>query len=663
MTNCHVEESEIPCVAQGSESWPIAVVGPSNAGKTVLFNSLTGVYSIVANYPQTTVEPVQRTLNTENGALLLVDTPGIDSLTVNSRDELSTLKVILQQPIRGLLFCGHALNIKHSLILLAQLLELEIPIIACFNKADQAASSGLATDMGQLSSLLGMPLTEISAEHNLGVKQVREALVMFRGNHAASILPNVSIRYPVFVEETVEQLRLLFPLESRPPKGIALLFMQNDEVAQQWFTQRLAIEVLAEANRIVTQFQQKITSVRFRLALFQAREAWANRLAEKTVHQAAYALPTMMQKVGQATRHPILGWPIFILILWMTFQGVGFGAVRLGNWLDSFIFAPVTQIVGTWIGNPGLNEFVVGQYGILTMGIANAMVTVVPILLVFFLIVHFLEDVGYLPSLSVLTNRALLPLGLSGKAVLPLVLGSGCNTTATMSSRILATRKERLLVSFLVALGVPCSVQLGVLFAILATMPFSALLIVLGAVMITSVVCGMAMNKILPDNNQGREFILELPSFCWPHGRNIVRKTWFRIKWFLIEAVPLFMFAAVAMFVMEKTGILAFLKIWMHPLVTQFLLLPDKATEVFFLVLARREVGAIYFKQMVEAGELDFNQIVTGLVVITLFIPCVSNTVAMIKEFGARWAIATNLAIIAIAILVGKMVSLFLTLL
>lgn len=658
MQHCQVTTSEKVFLAQETDPWPMAIVGPSNAGKSVLFNSLTGEYSIVANYPQTTVEPIRRTIQTSHGCIELVDTPGIDSLTANSRDEHSTLKVLLQDGLRGVLFCGHALNVKRSLVLLAQLLELELPVIACFNKADQAASSGMVTDIRSLANLLGLPLVEISAEHDLGIGLVRESLESFRGNQSVGALPDLSIRYPAFVEETVEKLRKLFTLEQRPAKGVALLFMQDEEVAKEWFRDRLASEMLTEAQHIVQNFQERITSIRFRLALFQAREAWANRLAEKTVHQAALVLPTLLQKVGQATRHPILGWPIFILVLWLTFRGVGFGAVQLGNWLDGLIFTPTTQAIGALITHPWINEFLVGQFGLLTMGVANAMVTVVPILVVFFLIVHFLEDVGYLPSLSVLTNRALLPLGLSGKAVLPLVLGSGCNTTATMSSRILATRKERLLVSFLVALGVPCSVQMGVLFAILSTMPFSALLIVLGAVVGTSIVCGLAMNRLLPGSSHGQEFILELPTFCLPHWRNIVRKTWFRIKWFLIEAVPLFVAAAMAMFAMDKTGVLAFIKTLMHPMVTGFLLLPDKVTEVFILVLARREVGAIYFKQMVENSELDYKQIVTGLVVITLFIPCVSNTMVMIKEFGARWAAATNLAIIAIAILVGKLVSL-----
>jgi ferrous iron transport protein B len=290
------------------------------------------------------------------------------------------------------------------------------------------------------------------------------------------------------------------------------------------------------------------------------------------------------------------------------------------------------------------------------MGVMNAIVTVVPILLVFFLMINFLEDVGYLPNLSVLTNRTLGYFGLTGKAILPITLGFGCNTMATLTSRMLETKKERIILSFLIALGVPCSVQLGVMLAIMATAPFSALLTVFGAVAATQIVCGTIINRWIPTKKTS-DFILELPDFHLPSLRNIVRKTYFRIKTFLEEALPMFVVAAAMMFVLDKTGLLAVIKTVLRPIVTGFLSLPDKVTEVFILVLSRREVGAVYFKDMYEAAEVDYYQTVVGLIVMTLFIPCLSNTMVMIKELGLRWASAINISIILIAILVGGLVN------
>jgi ferrous iron transport protein B len=317
--------------------------------------------------------------------------------------------------------------------------------------------------------------------------------------------------------------------------------------------------------------------------------------------------------------------------------------------------------VGDLLTDPFLHEMIVGNFGILTMGVINAIVTVVPILVVFFLIINFLEDVGYLPNLSVLATRAFAPFGLTGKAVLPIILGTGCNTMATLTSRMMETREERIIVSFLIALGVPCAVQLGVMLAIFATAPFSTLLIVMGSVLATAILCGIALNRFMPARTAST-FILELPALHWPDWRNIVQKTYYRIKSFLLEALPMFVFAAALMFALEKSGLLLLIKKWLHPVITGFLSMPDKVTEVFILVLSRREVGAVYFKDMVDKGELDAYQIVTGLVVMTLFIPCISNTMVMIKELGTRWAVSINLAIIAIAILVGGLVDFLLRL-
>ncbi|MEI6413289.1 MAG: ferrous iron transporter B [Pseudomonadota bacterium] len=651
-----VQSTATPLVSPGA----IAIVGPPNAGKSVLFNGLTGNYSLVANYPQTTVMPLRRVTRCHMETVCLVDTPGLNALAVHSQDERSTVKVLLQEKIHAVLFCGDALNLKRSLVLLAQILELELPTLVCLNRADLAASSGMAIHIQRLAELLGLPVIETAVEHGIGFDQVKGAIAECLAG--ATPMSTAPIRYPAVVEQVILTLNDLFPLDRRPSRGLCLLFLQGDTLAEGWFANYLGEEILANAHQIALNLRNQLTPHRLLLSIFQSREGWANRLAEKTLHQAGVVVPTLLQTMSRATRHPILGWPIFLGILWLTFKGVGFGALELGGWMDATLFAPLIAALGKVISPPLLNEFLVGQFGILTMGVANAMVTVVPILLVFFFIVHLLEDIGYLPNLSVLANRSLLPLGLSGKAVLPLILGSGCNTTATLSSRILATRKERLLVSFLVALGVPCSVQLGVLFAILATMPFSALLIVLGAVLTTTVTSSLLMNRLLSGGTRPGEFIMEIPPFQWPHPGHILKKTLFRIKWFLEEAVPLFMLAAGAMFIIDKTGLLDMIKSALRPVVTGFLGMPDKVTEVFILVLARREVGAIYFRDMATSHLLDYNQIVTGLVVITLFIPCISNTMVMFREFGARWAVGSNLAIVAIAILVGGLVHALLSL-
>jgi ferrous iron transport protein B len=360
----------------------------------------------------------------------------------------------------------------------------------------------------------------------------------------------------------------------------------------------------------------------------------------------------MAQSMAWASRHPVWGWPIMLAIMYATYQGVAHVATFMADTLDGVIFGPIVARLDEWLTIPQLNEFLIGDFGLLTMGVMNAVVTVVPILIVFFGILNLLEDVGYLPNLSVMANRTLSKVGLTGKASLSLALGLGCNTMATMTSRMMETKRERIIVSFLIALGVPCAVQLGILIAILSTAPFAALLLVIGTVMATQIVTGLILNRMLPPERHG-DFILELPPFRTPVWRFTLLKTYYRVKWFLYEATPLFMLGAVIMFVLEKTGGLVVIERFFDPIITGFLALPIQATEVFILVLSRRELGAAYFKDMVDAGMVDFYQVVVGLTVMTLFIPCISNTMVMIKELGPRWAISINLGIVAIATLVG----------
>ncbi|MEO5340519.1 MAG: ferrous iron transporter B [Magnetococcus sp. MYC-9] len=616
----------------------------------MFFNALTGHYSFVANYPRTTVEPNRHHLSLNGWPVEVIDTPGISSLSIQSDDERSTLEVLLHESVQHILFCGDALRLRQSLVLLAQVLELGIPTLFCLNKSDEAARQGIVIDTEQLGRALGVAVVPTAALHGRGLENLGEQLLSASVN-------SKPVHYLRTVEEAVTRLGSLFPLEDRPSRGVLLHVLQGESTVEALFGHRLGQDVLGKAKALLHSFGRQVAAAHLTQSLFNTRHGWARQVDHAVTNRAPLVVPGFAYWAGWSARHPVLGWPILLAILWLTFLSVGSIAAEMASLLGEWIFDPLTQTVSALLTDPFLNDMVVGNFGLLTMGVINAIVTVVPILIVFFLIINFLEDVGYLPNLSVLANRAFAPFGLTGKAVLPIILGTGCNTVATLTSRIMENRAERIMVSFLIALGVPCAVQLGVMLAIFATAPFSTLLIVMGTVLATSVVCGIALNRLMPVHSAST-FIQELPALRWPNWRNIVQKTYYRIKAFLSEAMPLFVFAAALMFTLEKSGLLVQIKKGLQPIVTGFLSMPDKVTEVFILVLSRREVGAVYFKDMVDKGELDYYQVITGLVVMTLFVPCVSNTMVMLKELGARWAVSINLGIVAIAILVGGLVDL-----
>ena len=242
-------------------------------------------------------------------------------------------------------------------------------------------------------------------------------------------------------------------------------------------------------------------------------------------------------------------------------------------------------------------------------------------------------------------------MGLNGKAVLPMVLGLGCDTMATLTTRILDTKKERILVTLLLALGVPCSAQLGVILGLLGAISISALLIWGVVVFCVLVVVGFLASKVIQEDSS--DFILELPPMRVPKLGNIVVKTLARTEWYLKEAVPLFFFGTLLLYVLHETGALFVLERVSSPLVQNVLGLPAKATEAFIVGFLRRDYGIAGLNQM----DLTIPQILVASVTLTLFIPCIANFLIMIKERGVKMTLAMSAVILPVAFGVGGLLN------
>jgi len=250
-----------------------------------------------------------------------------------------------------------------------------------------------------------------------------------------------------------------------------------------------------------------------------------------------------------------------------------------------------------------------------------------------------------------MANRVFRIMGLNGKAVLPMVLGLGCGTMATLTARMLETKKERILVTLLLALGIPCSAQIGVMVGMFAGISFYAVLIWMGVVATSMILVGLLADRVLPGDKAN--FLLEIPPLQVPTIKNLLVKTLARMEWFLWEAVPLFLFGTAFLFALDQLGLLMVLQKWAEPIVTGFLGLPVKATEAFLLGFLRRDYGAAGLFVLAQEGKLDGTQIVVSLATLTLFIPCLANFFMIIKERGWREALAMAGFIFPFAILIG----------
>jgi ferrous iron transport protein B len=389
------------------------------------------------------------------------------------------------------------------------------------------------------------------------------------------------------------------------------------------------------------------------------RNGWAHGLAERLRSVRPGGAARTRDWISRAVREPLTGLPILALVLYGLYLGVGvFGARVLVGLVEhglfqSYVNPTVVAAANRLVASAWLRDFLVGEYGLFTMGLTYAIAIVLPVVTVFFLMFGWLEDSGYIPRLAIFTDRLFRTMGLNGRAVLPMVLGFGCDTMATMTTRILSTRKERLIAVLLLALGIPCSAQLATILGILGGISLAAVATLLGVVTAEMVLVGFLASRLLPGDRS--DFILELPPLRLPSVRHLLVKTAARVRWYLSEAVPLFLAGTTLLFIMDRTGMLAALMRVTRPVVTGWLGLPAEAAPVFVMGFLRRDYGAAGLFQLAHRGGLNGTQAVVALTVMTLFIPCIANLLMIIKEQGVRAAATILVSVTVIAVSTGAL--------
>lgn len=420
------------------------------------------------------------------------------------------------------------------------------------------------------------------------------------------------------------------------------------------------IETVATEGRGVAALRQVLPDAVIPSVGFEpGREhaAWAHALAVEFRRERPRVGRRAQERLSRLVRQPLTGLPILAVVLYLMYLAVGvFGAQTLVGLLENnvfrgFINPAAVALFDRFVPWALVRDLFVGEYGLITMGLTYAVAIVLPVVATFFFVFGFLEDSGYIPRLAIFSDRIFRAMGLNGKAVLPMVLGLGCDTMATMTTRILGTKKERLIAVLLLALGIPCSAQLATILGILGGISFAALLTLFGVVLGQMFIVGFLAARALPGERS--EFILELPPIRWPHMRNVVYKTALRVRWYLGEAVPLFLIGTVLLFALSRLGWLDAMTRSVEPLVVGVLGLPAKTAQVLIMGFLRRDYGAAGLFAMAHSGQLSGAQAVVALTVMTLFVPCVANFLMMIKEQGSRAAFAILAVVTVIAIGTG----------
>jgi ferrous iron transport protein B len=625
---------------------PVVLVGNPNVGKSVIFGALTGRYVTVSNYPGTTVEVTRGALP---DGTPVIDTPGTNTLTSQSDDERVTTDLLFsnRDRLRAVVQVADAKNLRRALLLTLQLAELQVPLVLNLNMLDEAEARGVTIDTERLSQKLGITVNSTVAIRGEGIDTLKSAL-----RHAR--VPGWRPQYDPAVEHAIERVSALLPEDELNRRGAALRLLCGDPGLQAAF--RLNGALSSAADELGAAYGRPARAV-----ILNQQMAQAGALLDEVMTVSGDEGQRLARRLSRWMIHPVWGWPFLLAVIWLVYKFVGeLGAGALVDFMEGTVFGEwinplATRIVDGLLPVPLIHDLLVGQYGVVTMALSYGLALVLPIVTTFFLAFSILEDSGYLPRLAIMFNRAFKLMGLNGKAVLPMVLGLGCDTMATLSTRILETRKERIMVTLLLALGVPCSAQLGVILGMLGQVSTAGVLLWGVVIIITMMLVGLLAAKLLPGDRS--DFILELPPIRPPRLDNILVKTLARLEWYLKEVLPLFIVGTLILFALDKSGALVIAEQMASPLVVGLLGLPAAATGAFIIGFLRRDYGAAGLFALLLAGKLNSQQVVVSLIVITLFIPCIANVMIIVKEYGGRVAAGVAAVVFPLAFAIGALVN------
>lgn len=592
----------------------IVLAGNPNVGKSVFFNALTGLYVDVSNYPGTTLE----ISHGKYAGDIVIDTPGVYGISSFNDEEKIARDIILGADI--VINIVDAVHMERDLFLTQQIIDTGVPVVVGLNMTDEAERQGRKIDVDLLSDLLGVPVIPTVAILKKGIEELKASISKARPGH---IEPELHTKLHLLHDRVANQ-------------GEALLIMEGDPIVAE---------------------RHGIAPGQDREEIYLLRRARVNDIVGHVITQTKEGA-SFGAKLGQMMIHPLTGIPILAVFLYAMYKFIGVfiagdvvgfteEVVMQGKY-EPFIRGLVEQYIPQ---QSALGTILIGEFGVLTMTVTYILGLLLPLVLGFYVALSAFEDSGYLPRIATLSDRAMSAIGLNGRAIIPIILGFGCVTLATIVTRLLGSERERRIAVFLLGLAIPCSAQLAVIAGLLSKV--GGIYAALYALIIFTVlaVVGTLLNRFLP--GESTDLLIDLPPLRLPRIDNVLKKTATKSYHFLIEATPLFAGGALIIGILEVTHLLEVLQKFLQPLTVGWLGLPKEAATVFIMGFVRRDFGAAGLASM----PLTDIQVIIGLVTITLFVPCIASTLIIFKERGRREAFMMWPAILALAFLIGGVVS------
>ena len=616
------------------ENLKILLIGQPNVGKSSLLNALVGPRVTVSNYPGTTVEITKARKKFNNIEIEFVDTPGIYSISDRTEEEKVTEKAIFEEEADAVIVIADATSLERSLYMALQILEAKIPTVLALNFVEDAKKKGIKIDYGKLSAILHIPVVPINPLTKRGIDQLVDTVLNIK-----SIPKGIfAIEYDDHIESAIDRVSSQVKDTPLPKRFVSLRILEGDEDFFKFLKNNSVIREAKESLKKHPKGAEDIAITRYGTASFIAEKvAQIIPLLEKEKN--------MQEDIDRILLHKI-GGPLTTVLFLLAIFGI---LLYMGNLIQGFL---------TGLTESLLSSIATAEPSVITIlvvngltGIALGVSIALPYVFLFYLLLGLLEDVGLLSRFIVNTEIFFKKMGLSGKAFIPLALGLGCTAPATRATRVLSSEEEQFYTASLFAF-VPCSSRIAIIMGVVGF--YGGVNLAL-SVFATSFVAGLiwafGIKKVIQIESE--PLLLELPPYRKPLIKNVLAKSWIRMKDFVYIVIPLLALGGIAYGLLDMSGIT---NIIAEPLslITTWLGLPNETIiPIMFGFLQKDLTGAMLLSVLGSEISLALNslQIYTFGVATTVGIPCIIALGMLIKEFGFKKAILLTIISIVYGVL------------
>lgn len=618
-----------------------ALIGQPNCGKSTLFNQVAGYKAETGNFAGTTVTFTETKVRVLGDVVELVDLPGTYTLLGTNPAERVVLDYLVDKPVDAIINVIDATHLVQGLTLTLELMELGRPLVLVINMMDEAKRQGLKLDGEKLESLLGVPVMPMIATRGQGI---REAFTRTWHIAQEKRIPTPKV-YSEEIEKSVISLKEELEKDNYPVsrRAIVVKLLEGDPVLTEQVSRKIPHVLEHIQKELDVLCHQSSRQAVWLIA--SERQRLAREMARKVSSQQQTQL-TLRDRLDDYLLHPFWGYIFLLAILGLFFYVVyGFGKMLEEPLLNFFNHLDML-ILNALHANGFIAQVVSGA----VQGISGGLAIVLPYLVPFLVGLGFLEDIGYLTRIAFMMDSLMHRMGLHGKAIVPFILGYGCNVPAIMSTRIMEDKRDRFLSAALSTM-VPCAARLAVVFGLVAFYvgPWAALGIYFYNLLIIAIT-GRIITIFLPEDSPG--LILEMPVYRWPTVKTITAKAWFRIREFIFEAWPILIIGSVVLAIMNYFSVTRYLDALLQPF-NWLLGLPREVGTPLIFGIFRKELSLIMLAQAFGttnyAAIMTPQQMVVFTVFVVFYVPCLATIISIRNELGAKamWAISALTVVVA----------------